>query len=559
MPDLPLDRAAASRAVSIFNRLRLPDVSGNPTLGEATGDWQREIPAAVFGSLLPSGRRMVRKVLQLVPKKNNKTTGSGAIMLTAMLVDPAPRQPYFLYGPSQEIAHGAFDQAAGMIAFDPVLRDRFHVKSHLKTIVDRVTESTLKIQTFDEGVATGVKPKGVLVDEIHILGKRHYAQRVMGQLWGGMVSRPDAFLIEITTQSDEVPAGLFAAELQLARGIRDGRITGPAANTLPLLYEFPEEVQRAEEAAWRDPKLWHMVNPNLGRSVHLDLLEETYAEAVEKGAEEERRWASQHLNIEIGMGLHSQRWSGADYWLDNAEPGLTLAELLDRCEVVTVGVDGGGLGDLFGLAAVGREKDSERWLCWAKAWGLPVVLERHKAIASRLNDFVKQGDLVMADTMQDIVTQVVEVLAAVRESGKLPAENAIGVDPADIGALIDALVAQGFKTHEIDPITGRVVRLGQIEPVRQGVGLTSAIHTAEWKLHDGLLVHGGSEMMAWCVSNAKAVQKGNSVAIDKEVAGSAKIDPLIALFCAVKLMELGPVAAASDGPSVYEDRGLVMI
>ena len=78
-------------------------------------------------------------------------------------------------------------------------------------------------------------------------------------------------------------------------------------------------------------------------------------------------------------------------------------------------------------------------------------------------------------------------------------------------------------------------------------------------MHDGLLVHGGSEMMAWCVSNAKAVQKGNSVAIDKEVAGSAKIDPLIALFCAVKLMELGPVAGQIDGPSVYEDRGLLVL
>ena len=60
MPALPLDQAAASRAVGIFNRLRLPDVNGQPALGEAGSDWQRDIVAALFGSVLPDGRRMVR-------------------------------------------------------------------------------------------------------------------------------------------------------------------------------------------------------------------------------------------------------------------------------------------------------------------------------------------------------------------------------------------------------------------------------------------------------------------------------------------------------------------
>ncbi len=38
VPKLPLDRAEAERAVAIFNRLRLPDVPGQPTLAEAGGD-----------------------------------------------------------------------------------------------------------------------------------------------------------------------------------------------------------------------------------------------------------------------------------------------------------------------------------------------------------------------------------------------------------------------------------------------------------------------------------------------------------------------------------------
>ncbi len=551
LPSLPLNADLAKRAVMIFNKLRLPDVAGQPLLRDAAGDWQRDIVAALFGSLMPDGRRMVRKPFILVPKKNSKTTGSAGIMITALLMDDAPRQPYFLYGPSQEIAQGAFDQAVGMVQADPVLRDRFHIRAHMKLIEDLKTDSTLKIQTFDEGVATGVKPKGMLVDEIHVLGKRHYAQRVLGQLWGGLVSRPDGFMVIITTQSDEPPAGVFKAELQLARDIRDGRVKGVAATTLPFLYEFPEEFQTDRDQPWRDPACWHQVLPNLGRSVRLDLMEQGFAEAEAKGNEELIRWVSQHLNIQIGLGMHDRRWRGADHWLDNVDDTLTLETLLARCEVVTVGIDGGGLDDLFGLAVLGRERDTGKWLLWVKAWAVKSVLDLRKDIASRLVDFEKAGDIELVDTAGEIVVAVADLLESLRKSGLLPESGAVGLDPAQIGALVDELESRGFDAG--DAASGRA---GQIEAIRQGWSLSSAVWTAEFKLHDGVLKHAGQDMLGWCVGNAQAESKGNAVYISKQTAGRGKIDPLIAAFNAVKLMERSPVAVP---PSPYASRGLIVI
>ena len=181
-------------------------------------------------------------------------------------------------------------------------------------------------------------------------------------------------MLFITTQSDEPPAGVFKAELHYARGVRDGRIR-EGVRLLPILYEFPEAMQTDKAKPWRDPKNWPMVLPNLGRSITIDRLVADYAAAREKGEAEERRWASQHLNVEIGLALHTDRWRGADFWLGAADMSLSLDALLERSEVVTIGIDGGGLDDLLGLAVLGRCKVSRDWLLWNHAWCQEEVLE----------------------------------------------------------------------------------------------------------------------------------------------------------------------------------------
>jgi len=541
VPSLPIDEAAAARAVAIYNELRLPDVAGNPKLAEAGGDWFRELIAVAHGSIDDTGLRHAREIGLMVPKKNSKTTNAGAAAVTAMLVETEPSQAYYIWGPTQEISERAFAQASGMIEADhETLKPRFHVAAHLKTITDRKWETTLKVSTFDEKVATGAIPKWALIEEMHILGKMPYAGRVLGQVRGGMLTRPGALLWMITTQSDQPPAGVYKTELAFWRAIRDGRITGPAATTLPVLYEFPESMQRSEDRKWEDSRTWHQVLPNLGKSLRLDMLEADYAAAKEKGEEERRRWASQHLNIEIGMGLHSARWRGADLWEAAGNNDLTLDQLLGRSEVAVVGIDGGGLDDLFGLAVAGRDRVTKQWLFWAHAWVQADVLELRPEIASRLSEFANQGDLTLCTDATADIDEIVATVIKVMNTGLLPEKAAIGLDPQGVGALTDALYAAGITS-------------AQAVPVGQGFRLSSAVWSMERKLKDGMLVHSGSDMMTWCVGNAKAEQRGNAVYITKETAGKAKIDPLVAMFNAAKLMELSPEAAGGSIPSPWDD------
>lgn len=516
LPALPLLASEADRAVAIFNMLRLPDVPGRPRLADAAGDWQRDIVRALFGSYDPeAGVRHVREIFQLVPKKNSKTTAGAAIMLTAVLMSRRPRAEFLLVAPTQEVANLAFAQAVGMIEADPVLVAKFHIQEHIKKITYRPTGVFLKVKSFDPKVVTGSKPAGVLLDELHVIAESADADRVIGQLRGGLISQPEGFLVTITTQSERPPSGVFRAELQKARAVRDGTLVAPI---LPLLYEFPKDVD------WRDTANWPMVTPNNGRSITVERLVSEYHQAQAAGEEELRRWASQHLNVEIGLALMSDRWAGADFWEQQGTAGLSLDDLLSRSEVAVVGIDGGGLDDLLGLAVMGRERETGHWLHWGHAWAHPSVMERRKSEAPKLRDFELDGDLTIVERIGDDVAQVADIVRRVDESGLL---DRVGVDAAGIGAIVDALIDRGL---EIDRIVA----------ISQGWKMVGSIKTAERKLAEGAMFHGGARLMAWSVGNAKVEPKGNAIAITKQAAGSAKIDPLMAMFNAVALLSTNP-------------------
>ncbi len=523
IPHLPkLDLVRGDKAVAVFNKLRLADVPGTPTMAEAGGDWFRDIVRALFGSLDPvTKQRMIRELFVLVAKKNAKTTQGALLMLTALLLNERPHASLIMTAPVQDVAQLAFDAAAGAIALDPVLERKLHVRDHIKTIVHRETKAELAIMTFDPAVMTGQKPVAALIDELHVIAKMSKASSALRQLRGGMIPFPEAFLAFITTQSEEPPTGVFEAELRRARDVRDGKREGAV---LPVLYEFDEALQKSPDKAWRDPVHWPMVTPNVGRSITIPRLIEEMRDAEAKGAEELRAWASQHLNLEIGLALRHDRWVGADYWEQCAIPSLTLDDLIARSEVVTFGIDGGGLDDMLGACALGRETGTGKWLSWTHAWIHPIVLDRRKAEADTFRQFENEGDLTIVESVGDDVEEVADIIDRIDRAGLL---DNIGVDPAGIGDMVDAIVAKKIDEKRV---------IG----VPQGWKLVGTIKTAERKLAGNEFEHGGRPMMNWCVGNAKVEPRGNNIIITKQISGSAKIDPVMAMFNAVALMSMNP-------------------
>ena len=518
----PIYPDQAEQALSIFRQLRVVDLPGKPTFGECSEQWVFDFVAAIFGAYdADTGRQLIREYYLLISKKNTKSTIAAGIMLTAVILCWREDEEHLILAPTKEVADNSFKPAAGMIRADEELSTLFHIQDHIRTITHRVTKASLKVVAADTDTVSGKKSGRVLVDEHWLFGKRANAEAMFLEATGGQVSREEGWVIYLTTQSDNAPAGVFRDKLHYFRQVRDGQIVDK--RSLGVLYEFPPEMVKSK--AYLDTENFYITNPNIGRSVSAEWLEDQLRKQQAKTDGTFQQFLAKHLNVEIGLALASDRWPGADFW-EGGAGDITLDVLIERSDVIDIGIDGGGLDDLLGLSVIGRDRVTREWMSWSHAWAHPSVLSRRKSEAARFEDFARDGNLTIVQRIGDDMSEVAETVSRVDASGLL---DKVGIDPAGVGGILDAIIGAGVAQEKVVGIS-------------QGWRLGGAIKTVERKLAEGGLTHDGSAMMNWCVSNAKVEPRGNSILITKQAAGFAKIDPLMALFNAAWLMSLNPVA-----------------
>jgi len=517
-PPIFPDEAAA--ALAEFKELRLVDVLNRPTIGEIGRQWVFDFVKSIFGAYdVGSGRRLISEFFLLISKKNSKSSTAALLMLTALCLNWRDSAEFLILAPTVEVASNSFLPARDAVKADDELSDLMHVQEHIRTITNRNSGATLKVVAADSESTGGKKATGILIDEAWLFGKRNNAENMFREACGGLASRPEGFVIWLTTQSDEAPAGVFKQKLDYARGVRDGRIDDKSF--LPILYEFPKSI--LDKKKHLDPKYWRITNPNLKASVDEEFILREYKKAEEAGDVSMQGFLAKHLNVEMGMSLKSQRWAGADFW-EAAAGEVTLEMILERSEVVVIGIDGGGLDDLLGLAIIGRDAETRNWLLFTRAWAHPLALERRKSEAPKYRDFQKDGDLIIVDEIGQDVQQVGDIVMKCEESGLL---DRLGVDPVGIGDIVDEVQARGI---EHDRVVG----------IPQGWRLNGAIKTLERRVAEKTIIHGKQPLMTWCVGNARVEPRGNAISITKQASGTGKIDPLMATFNATALLAMNP-------------------
>lgn len=563
-PLFPLQAAAGLKTFSAF---RLPDMN-NQRMGDITRPWVQQFVSHIFGAYDEStARRLISEFFLLISKKNTKSTTAAGIMMTALTKNWRPSAEMLIIAPTKEIADNSFLPARDMVKSNPRLEALYHVQENIRTITHRGNDSFMRVVAADTQTVGGKKASWILVDELHIFGKDPKAHSMMREATGGLTSRREGAVLYLTTQSEGPPQGLFKTKLEYAREVRDGNIIDKSF--LPVLYEFPQSY--ITKKLYREKKYWHITNPNYGTSVDELHLEREHQKAEHAGEHDLIDFFAKHLNVEIGMSMRLDRWVGADFWeAAGVAPCKTLDQLLTLCEVCTNGIDGGGLDDLLGYVVLGRERtaimrlrrmlegkkdeapemvevmengamvkkerDHRRWYVWAHAWAHEIVLERRKELAPKLQDLAKAGDLTIVTNPGDDIQELAGFVSKIYNKGMFPEKHGIGVDPAGLGDIIDVLTGEMFK-----------IPIELITQIPQGWKLNGAIKMTERKLPGKMIAHSGQPLMAHAVGSARTELRSNNTVITKQASGSAKIDPLMALFNAVSLMALNPAPRPSMG------------
>lgn len=531
IPCKPHNDAVAKIALDIFCSLKLVDVVGEPTIGEVAEPWILEFVAVIFGSYDPeTKKRYLRYFYLLISKKNSKSSYAAAIMLTALVLNSRKQGKLYIVAPTKTVADNSFIPICGMIDADERLKSILKYSGTSRKITHLKTDATLEVIAAEGDAVTGIKGIYVLFEEIHEFGKRANAHRIFREAEGGQKTFQEGFVIYLTTHSSEEPTGIHKEKLDYARAVLNGDIED---NTfLPVLYEMPRSYIEAEKHL--DPQNWYITNPNLGKSVHLEDLVVDYNKAQFAGDEQVIDFLAKHVNVEVGMSLAHNGWVGASYWED-ASRVFTLDELLEKSEVLTVGVDGGGLEDLLGYAVLGRLPNKKWWL-WGRAWCHQILLKRHKQIITKLEEFENDGHLTIIKDS---------------ESGKDALEAAALTKRVfDTGKLFGV----GFDNNKKDLLVSSFVDAGIPEDVMYGIPQGYKLHphvlTVERGLAGGSFIPCEQSLMRWCVGNAKEKQKDTTKLIVK-MRPHLKIDPLIGAYNATALMNTNPEPPSSKEPTVF--------
>ncbi|MBV7307277.1 terminase large subunit [Acinetobacter sp. CWB-G5] len=527
IPCEPLFPHEAEMALEVFKSLIVTDVIGQPTMGEITRPWVFEFVASIFGAYSEDdSRRLIREFFLLIPKKNSKSTLAAFIMLTALIMNDRGSAELIILAPTKEVADNSFNPIRDAIKADDELSELLNISEHTKTITHRSTNATLKVVAAESNTVGGKKASWILIDELHLFQKNAGAASMFREATGGLASRPEGCVIYLTTQANEQPCGVFKQKLDYARDVRDG--IKENNKFLPLIYEFPK--QWIEDGEHLKKKNFHIPNPNYGTSVDPVQLEDDFDQSRDGEETDFRDFLAKRLNVEIGINLRANRWAGAEYWLEQSKE-IKLEQLIEQSEVITLGIDGGGLDDLLGFSALGRLKADPRiWWLWNHAWANKVALERRKENIPKYQDFEDEGSLTIVEKVGEDIDDLALIAKQVYDSGKL---NKIGLDPLGLGGLLDGLLDVGIPQESMFAVP-------------QGHKLMGYIMTTERKLAEGNLYHAGQDLMTWCAGNARVVMVGNGMRITKQDSGIGKIDPLIATFNAVALMSLNPEPTNKD-------------
>jgi phage terminase large subunit-like protein len=253
-PDLiPDPFGYGQRAVDFLLKLRHPK---NPAPGHpfTLDPWQQAVVKAIYGPRDEQGRRIVRRVVGVLPRGNRKTSlGAGLVLLHLIGPERMPGQLIVSAASAHEQALELFGECKMIVDHDPRLRKRLEVREYISRIMHAESSSRYIAVAADGNALHGKTPNMVLKDELHAwAGSKGQLQ--YEALDSALVKVPGTLDIVLTT-AGRGQENLAWKAVEYGIRVQKRQLDDPA--TLPVIF------MAEPEDDWQDPELWRAVNPGM--------------------------------------------------------------------------------------------------------------------------------------------------------------------------------------------------------------------------------------------------------------------------------------------------------
>jgi phage terminase large subunit-like protein len=493
-------KGRADDVITFIESLTIPSGFGEGTPFELM-KWQKAFIRAIYEPH-KAGRRVVRRAILSIARKNGKTALIAAIVL-AHLVGPEAE-------PNGEIYSAANDRDQASIVFkfckqlverEPQLMEEIEIISSTKTMLARATGSIYRAVSAEAGTKHGYLPSVVIYDEL-AQSKNRDLYDVLDTSFG---ARSEPLFITISTQSND-------PEHILSRLIDDG-LSGVDPSIVCHLHAADEECELD------DRKQWAKANPALGKFRDLEDL----AAAVERA----KRLPSDEPHVR-NLFLN-QRVSPHAPFMTHAEWMACAGQyLFEEGEDVYLALDLSSTQDLTALVMGSVDSPARIWPFF---WKPDELLVEHSkrdfgAGAGRYEVWHNQGFLLTCPgrTIQpeSIALKIAELCDRYRVIGLV-------YDRWGMNTLLRELDRVGLAAYEDRDGSKQEIGLRLI-PWGQGFkDMGPAVKALETAIYDRTLVHPNNPVLNWNMSNAIAVvDPAENKKLDKE-ASRFRIDGAVAL------------------------------
>ena len=505
----------AERVIKFIEKLTVPSGRGQGKPFKLQ-PWQRKFIEDIYAPALPDGRRVVRRAILSMARKNGKTALIATIAL-AHLVGPEriPNGEIYSAANDRDQAAIIFKFARQIVELEPELASKIDVVPSTKTMVARATGSVYRAVSAEAGTKHGYLPSLVIYDEL-AQAKSRDLYDVLDTSFG---AREEPLFITISTQSND-------PEHVLSQLIDDG-ISG--ADPTIVCHLFAAD----EDCALDDKRQWKKANPALG--VFRDYAD--LASAVEKATRlpsEENKVRNLFLN---------QRVSPTTILISRAEWMACAgdAQFVDG-EDILLALDLSNTVDLTALV-MGSADDVMRVqpYFWKPADTLVEHSQRDFGSGNnRYRDWHEAGFLETSPgrsiDKRSVAMRIAELTRRYRVRGL--AYDRWRID--DLLRELDALGLQSFKEGD----KGDGLRL---IPFGQGFrDMAPAVDALESAIIERKLIHPNNPVLNWNMANAVAIMDpAGGRKLDKDKS-RFRIDGAVALTMLAGLRSRDRVAKPVD-------------